>query len=210
MSTFEIVRLQDIHQILQPVVEAKLTPLGFESFKALRWVRSTDAPIRQVFGFQQWKGGKIAPRWGLSLDFVPHISGGRIKWHRTPKSAVFDLCVDPRDRALDTPNIWGIDPISKSAAVVASEAITKARAFWDAARTIPDLPAAFDWVKRYLATSLGLDNGVLHHPMAFAFVLALNGRVIEGQSELERFIHRARLDAEETTELRQLLVDTGV
>lgn len=204
MSTFEIVRLEDIERILQPVVEAKLAPLGFECVKTLRWVRSADAPIRQVFGFLQWKGGKLAPRWGLSLDFVPHISGGRIKWHRTPKSAVFDLCVDARDRVLDMPYIQGIDPISKIAGAVASEAITRARAFWDSARSIPDLLVAFDWLKRYLSTGLGFDNYV-QHPIALAFVLALNGRVVEGQSELERFIHRGRLDSEEATQLRQLL-----
>jgi hypothetical protein len=31
--------------------------------------------------------------WGLSLNFVPHITIGveHVRWHRTPKSAVSDL-----------------------------------------------------------------------------------------------------------------------
>lgn len=53
-----------IESIIRPVVESVLGPLGFEHGDCLKWVRSADAPIRQVFTFHKWKGGLIAPSWG--------------------------------------------------------------------------------------------------------------------------------------------------
>lgn len=53
--------------------------------------------------------------WGFSLDFVPHVTtGGETKWHRTPKSARFDLVYRPIDyAALDSERRdWDVSPFA--------------------------------------------------------------------------------------------------
>lgn len=205
MSHFELLSRAQIHDLVGPVVGAKLAPEGFDEVDTLKWVRSVDAPIRQVFLFSQWKGGAIAPIWGVSLDFVPHISGAKVKWHRTAKSAMPDLVVDARDRALDMPYHAGPEPIRERAFEVVSNAVIRAREFWDRSRRIADLPAAFDWLRSYLSTGgLGFYNYV-QHPIAHAFVLSATGRLADANSELERFIGRAELTAELAAKLRALL-----
>src|SRR5207249_9995879 len=36
----------------------------------------------------------------ISLTFVPHVRNGHLRWHRTLKSAQFDVIDDPLDLAL--------------------------------------------------------------------------------------------------------------
>ncbi len=91
---FEEVTNARIHDIVAPEVERHLASLGFEAAGTLKWVKGRHAPIRHVFGFAKWKGGIVRPRWGASLDFVPHISGQQVRWHRSNKAAHFDLAID--------------------------------------------------------------------------------------------------------------------
>jgi|SRR5688572_15148702 len=210
MSHFEVLTRAQIHELVGPVVGAQLVPDGFEEVDTLKWVRSVDAPIRQVFLFSQWKGGAIAPTWGVSLDFVPHISGTKLKWHRTAKSARTDLCVDARDRALDMPYHAGAHSIRSRAPEVVASAVIRAREFWDRSRRISDLPAAFDWLRSYLSTGgLGFDNYV-QHPLALAFVLSANGRLVEANRELDRLIQRDEPGDELAARLRSLIESAHV
>ena len=72
-------------------------PLGFEHVKPLKWVRSTKPAIRDVVELYSLKSASVAPRWGFSLDFVPHVAAGRVRWHRTVKSSMLDFVWDPLD-----------------------------------------------------------------------------------------------------------------
>lgn len=54
--------------------------------------------FRHVVELQALKGLSYCPQWRLSLDFVPHITGGgKVRWHRTAKSARLDLVYRPID-----------------------------------------------------------------------------------------------------------------
>jgi hypothetical protein len=201
---FEIVTIAASHAILQPVVAATLGGDEFEEVGPLKWVRSTDAPVRQVFCFRQWKGGVLAPSWGLSLDFVPHIAGGRLKWHRTPKSATCDLCVDSRDRALDIPYHHGPQPIRELGQQVVAAAVTQARALWHKYRTLDHLLDAFKSVKQYYESQGGLGfYNFIQHPLALAFVYARTGDLEKAHRELEE--HGPELDADVKKQLRHKL-----
>lgn len=187
MTTFAIVPIDQIHMLVAPHVEAVLAPMGFECQKPLHWLRSSDAPIRQIFCFRQWKGGAIAPAWGVSLDFVPHLSGGMVKWHRTPKSAQLDLIVDARDKKLDMSYTYGPEQISLRAPDVIRDAVPRADEFWARSRSIHELPSAVEWIKRYLSTGLGFYNYV-PHPIAYAFILAKTGNLALAQAELDKYL----------------------
>ncbi|WP_157489200.1 hypothetical protein [Lysobacter sp. Root916] len=43
------------------------------------------------------KGGAYLYIWGISLDYVPHLKGNELAWHRTNRSSMFDLRFDPVD-----------------------------------------------------------------------------------------------------------------
>ena len=206
-TAFQIVRIDQIHEIVSPTVESLLQPLGFEVQGPLTWIRSADAPIRQVFRLAQWKGGKLAPSWGLSLDFVPHLCGNDFKWHRTPKSARPDLIFDVRDRAFDISYSYGPETIAKCAPDILRAAIADAESFWSAARSIADLPGAFERVRQHLSKGgLGFYN-YTQHPLAYAFVLAMNGKPDAAEEEFQRYSLRVSATAQK--KLRQLFIDAG-
>jgi hypothetical protein len=204
--SFGIVTIADTHAILQPVVIASLGREGFVDVGSLKWVRSADAPIRQLFCFFRWKGGMLASSWGLSLDFVPHVARSRLKWHRTPKSAIMDLRVDSRDRALDIPYSRGPQLIRERAQEVVRGAMVHAISFWDEYRTPDRLLDAFKWLKQYYATpGLGFANFV-QHPLALAFVYARAGDLVQAYRELEDY--GPSLDVDVKEELHRRLADT--
>ncbi|MGY4495452.1 hypothetical protein [Pseudomonas sp. TE3610] len=184
---FALVRIDKIHEIVSPIIEGRLHALGFEAQAPLHWLRSTDAPIRQIFCLRQWKGGALAPAWGLSLDFVPHVSGSNVKWHKTFKSAQLDLTWDARNKAWNIPYCYGPEIIETKAHEVLSAAIAEAELFWEKAQLIADLPSAFERVKQRLSSGgLGFYNYV-QHPLAYAFVLALNGSQQAAEEEFQRY-----------------------
>lgn len=206
---FEIVTLNKIQEILDPIISQYLARHNFIEQEKLQWIRSDDAPIRQLFAFRQWKGGAVAPAWGLSLDFVPHLSGNTLKWHRTPKSALFDLTIDARDRDLDISYIGGEQIIVDRAEHVVSKAVLHAIQFWDRYRTIQSLPCAVDEMRSYLTTcGLGFHN-YSQAPIAAAFILALNGRKEEATAEINAFYNRQQMNQKARDRLQELFDKTN-
>ena len=204
VDEFKIVTLAEIHDTVAPLVAALLVRDGFAEVGRLKWVRSADAPVRQVFSFNQWKGGAVAPSWGISLDFVPHVSGSQLRWHRTPKSALLDLRVDSRDPSLDMSYYHGPAPIRERAPEVVPRAVAQACDFWGRSRRTEDLLSAFEWLQSYYAAHDGLGfYNFVQHPLALAFVYARARRVAEAQAELARYLQGAGLDSATEDKLRR-------
>ncbi|WP_423394986.1 hypothetical protein [Burkholderia sp. LMG 21824] len=158
-----------------------------------------------MFAFPAWKGGVIAPRWGLSLDFVPHVSGNTVRWHRTNKSATFDLCVDARDKALDINLTCGEHALVLSAPQIVEMAVSRADELWRRVNSLEDLVRAFEWLRGYLSSGgLGFYNYV-QHPIALAFVLAKVGRDAGAYQELEHFLKGRAPDEPVSVRVRKLL-----
>jgi len=201
----EVLAIPQIQEIAAPVVARLLGPDGFVETHRLKWVRSADAPIRQAFALLQWKGGAVAPRWGLSLDFVPHVSAGRLKWHRTEKSADFDITIDSKDRDLGVSYIKGREYFAKRCPAAIENAVEKAKQFYAAFTSPSDLPAAIAHMQSHLGgPGLGFENYV-QAPVAAAFAFAINGRYEEADAQIRKFISRRDLDDEEASKLLELL-----
>jgi hypothetical protein len=125
----------------------------FEHVKPLKWVRSAKPAIRDLIELYSLKGASIAPRWGFSLDFVPHVAAGRVRWHRTVKSSMLDLVWDPLDFA-------GLDGWTQSRFVeppelpqitqlFAAKVCRAALADLARAKQVSDLPALYrEWAAR--------------------------------------------------------------
>ncbi len=85
------------NEALRSAFAHELLPQGFEHVKPHKWVRMSKPAIRDVVELYSLKSASVAPRWGFSLDFVPHVAAGRVRWHRTVKSSMLDLVWDPLD-----------------------------------------------------------------------------------------------------------------
>lgn len=181
---FELLTIPIIHQNVGPVVDSHLLPQGFVSPKPLQWVRSHDAPIRQVFEYRQLKGGALAPAWGYSFDFVPHFSGREMKWHRTEKSALFDAFIDGQQlRDLVLTYMYGVPELLERLQSRVATAVQTASQFW----AMGDTPQRVYSIVNELRSKPGSEF-FAQLPIANAFCLALSDREAEGSAELERVI----------------------
>jgi hypothetical protein len=174
-----------IHSIISPIVECTFRENGWKAIRPLFWVRSTDAPIRQLFWFTKWKGAAIAPGWGLSLDFVPHVSARKIAWHRTPKSACSDIGVEADEipEVRDQTSMYytaGPVHIANHAEGVVSAVAPIAEQFWDSFRTTDRLLEAVEYSK---ALSRGGMRAQLN--LAEAFINGHFGDPEKGRISLE-------------------------
>ncbi|MFT3996653.1 MAG: hypothetical protein QM667_04535 [Asticcacaulis sp.] len=204
---FEELTNARLHDLMHATVE-RLLPEGFEAAGELKWVRDTYAPVRHVFGFTKYKGGILRPYWGLSLDFVPHVSGKQIRWHRSNATARPDLHVPPRDPALSLPYIHGERPVRRGHPTVVTTAITRAEPFWSNATTIESLPQAIAGLRAYLhGADLGFYN-YTQHALTAAFVHAQNGNLPEALSELAH--HSVLWDSRVYQDLQKRLEDAFV
>lgn len=196
-----------IQSVLTPRVTPHLEALGFSEQKPLHWLRSNDQPIRQLFSFSRWQAGRLAPRWGLSLDFVPHFAGSKVAWHRTEKSARYDISIEAHDYEdfLQTDYVYGERHLAEQVEEVALAALQRAEDFWERFRTVEDMPDAIEWWKssfdrggRYF-----LAKGNLQ--LAYAFSLAVNNRMQEAHDVLEARLERGVPREKHVAQLRQLL-----
>jgi len=96
MDYYQLLSAAERDAILAAHLRERLPAFGFTEITARRWVDGSQPPVRRMFELQLLKGAGIKACWGFSLDFVPHISGGRVRWHRSDKTAMLDVMVDPR------------------------------------------------------------------------------------------------------------------
>ncbi len=205
-SPFEELSNARMHAIVHAEIERLLAPRGFEPAADLKWVRGDGAPIRWLFGFSKLKGGVIVPRWGISLDFTPHVSGSQLRWHRSNKAALLDLGLDAQWPELAMTFIAGEQAIRKRHPQVAKTAIRHAEDFWGRCGTIADLPGAIDWLKTYFSRRDGLGfYNYVQHPMAAALVFAQLGRRAEAMAEWEHVESRSQLRPDSMRRLRAVL-----
>jgi hypothetical protein len=204
----------DIAEAVGAAFDGPLRSIGFERVAPRRWVRSDRLPIRDLFVVGSLKSGMLTPLWGISLDFVPHISGRKaVRWHRTAQSADFDLRFDPVDvYERNTPAAEArcvlpaaaeptaiADALKKVAHVVVPEAV----AFWKPLRSGADLPSAFREKQQRKTVRFGFWN-YIQEPLAEAFVHAALGNP-SSVSMLDRYVDRFRIQSEPSDRLRRHL-----
>jgi hypothetical protein len=205
----------DFHTLLVRAFDLRLEPLGFQSIVALKWVRGDGGPIRQVIELSALKGLGRSPRWGVSLQYVPHIAGNKLSWHRSARGARIDLGYDPLDyyNPLDMTAVdWRISPfaddVAQRAALVAGLVVERAMPWLDAAADPEQLVAAFKREEVRQAVRFNFDNYVQYR-LAFAFTLARLGQAEIAGAEFDRWVARNRPSDELRGKLNGLLASTG-
>lgn len=91
---FDLLRAAERDAIVASHLNVALQAQGFVQVAPRRWVDGSTAPVRRVFEMQLLKGAAMKAAWGFSLDFVPHLSGGQVCWHRSNRTARFDVIVE--------------------------------------------------------------------------------------------------------------------
>jgi hypothetical protein len=199
----------EMDSILTDTFGSALTGYGFEQVHRRRWVRSIKQPIRELFSVVGMKGACFSPCWGFSLDFVPHVSGSSVRWHRSAKAALLDLCYDPVDYTRDAgewfvPSLEGTSAARKKAARVTRQALELALPWFEGVQTLADLAREFEAKKRRPFVRFGFYNYV-QGPLAYAFVLARVGRWTDAEAEISRYLEASRAREPIRERLLQLL-----
>ena len=194
----------EFKDLVIPQIDARLAPLGFELQNGLLWVNNHTPPIRPTFEILFWKGAAAAPRWGLSLDFVPHQTGERFAWHRTAKSARADLFIDARSRDLDLSMLYGKDHLRKQIPDALDQSLTQAMLFWGQISEVKDLPKALELAKARLGPAASAD--IRYFGLAGAFIHAATGEVDHGEAVLEEWIVAHELTSVQISDLRRRFV----
>lgn len=187
MSDFNLLTISAVQSHIGPVISTYLGADRFAEVKPLHWVDSKDAPVRRVFAYAQLKGGVIAPRWGYSFDFVPHLVAGKMQWHRTEKSAIFDAFIDGQSAELNLSYMWGEQGLLEGMTPRLANAVRQAQDFWQLGR---QATSVYDQV-----VALSNRPGAAMYtqlPVAVAFCHAFSGREEDARRAMGAYIDRGK------------------
>jgi hypothetical protein len=186
---------------IDDALRAELSPMGFHLVRPRRWVSSSRiGTTRRIFEFQALKGATYSARWGFSLDFVPVMRNGHLRWKRTPKGAEFDLCIDPIDEFGDVPD-WcsfvhlpgymetGTNQISH----VVGNTTRNARRDFARVGSVPDLISVFRDRAQMTFRRFSLENYVQTH-LAWGLGLVAIGQNAEGEAHISLFCEQRGVD----------------
>lgn len=177
--------------ILDETFGVELTKRGFSKAKQRLWVRPGPLEMRHVVMFSTSKGLALKVSSGISLEFVPHISGNAVKWHRTNISAIIDLWfadgdVRPDDVLYpDLDTMKGPEMLRRQASRLAPAYVAEAEKWWDKVREIPSLLDVFEAQKRLWDSSPYSFYSRGPHALAYPFVLARAGQADRGRAVLD-------------------------
>lgn len=96
----ELLSAADRDTIVATHLRQTLKPLGLTQVAPRIWIDGSRAPAKRMFELIVLKGASMRARWGFSLDFVPHIVGGEVRWHRSDKTARLDVIVEPSEEVI--------------------------------------------------------------------------------------------------------------
>ena len=182
-----------------------LPSLGLTERAIRSWIDGSHFPVRRLFEIQLLKGASMKANWGFSLDFVPHISGGRVRWHRTDKTAMLDVVLDPKD--LHTPSyIHGPARLEEGLQRLLPEATARARESWRRGATFHGMLELIRDIQDKHTNYFSYQN-YIQLPLAYAFLLAKTGDSEAAKTELDKYAHLHRLDEDEAAKLKKLAID---
>jgi len=185
--------------IISACLRLHLPELGLKEIKPRMWVDGSEPPVRRVFEIQLLKGAGLKACWGFSLDFVPHISAGRVRWHRSDKTALLDIVVDPRDLQQAT-YLCGAAHLKNELELLAPIAIARAKATWSKGATFHGMLQIIREIRERKTNCFRYDN-YRQLPIAYALLCAKTGDLYTGACELQELIKRESLDEDESVRL---------
>ena len=180
-------RAEVLGDMIAGVLEGKMAP-GFQRAGDLTWVGSPADHIRYMLKFQAMKGAAFSACWGVSIDFVPILTGGSLRWKRTAKSANFDLRVDPIDSSGEIPSWCSFRGNDRAHRVehAALAAFNAAQLDWSRMTSLRDIVESFERLSKAEIRRFSLENHV-QTDLAWGLALVALGETDEGQRHIDAF-----------------------
>jgi hypothetical protein len=146
---------------------------------------------------------RYTARWGFSLDFVPQLNGGRLRWKRTSKTASPDLLIDPIDyagRVADWHSVSFYPPIEvptpNEIEKVASATSEQACADFARVTSVNHVVGLFEERSKIKFGRFLLDHYV-QTDIAWGLALIAVGRLEEGELHIAAYCERFHVDRED-------------
>jgi hypothetical protein len=199
----ELLSASDRDAVCAPILRERLGPLGLTELAPRRWIDGSKPPARRLFELQLLKGASLKACWGFSLDFVPHLSGGGFRWHRSDKAAMLDVIVDPA--ALPQPCfLYGAERFRAELASLLPQAVAAAERDWARGATFAGMLDIIRDIRERNTNCFGYRN-YTQLPLAFMFLAARVGDTGLAERELEEYLQGDWLDEREADKLRRLV-----
>ncbi len=189
-------------EIISGHLRDHLPQLGLKEIKPRIWIDDSQPPVRRLFELQLLKGAGIKACWGFSLDFVPHISGGKMRWHRSDKAAMLDVIVDPK-KLLQATYIHGRGQLVSDLRRMLPEAAAKAKECWERGRSYQGMLDIIRETHERHTNCFDYRN-YTQMPLAFALLSAKTGALETAVQELDHYITTHSLDDDQAFKLRKL------
>ena len=119
--------------------------------------------------------------WVFSLDFVPHVSGGSIRWHRSDKSAKLDVVIQPAE-LLQPCYLFGPERFRDELGTVLPKAAAAAQMDWKRGSTYQGMLQIIREIRERNTNGLPYRN-YTQLPLAYAFLNAKTGNLKLAEQE---------------------------
>lgn len=149
-----------IDDVLAQIFDDCLSAVGFQKIRSRFYVRTRFREMNEVIEFHR-SHLDLNFVWGLSLNFVPHITNGveNIRWHRTAKSALQDISHSGFGRkpqpGWSIQTTRGEENLRDSAELTRREMLPKALKYFDSIRGFQDCRPNS---KRLLVRTIGVGH----------------------------------------------------
>jgi hypothetical protein len=204
----DLLRAAERDSIVASHLNACLQQLGFVQIAPRRWVDGSTAPTRRVFEMQLLKGATMKARWGFSLDFVPHLSGSRVYWHRSNRTAQLDVVLELDERKCNASFLHGAAWLHRDLERLAPAALQQAQETWRRGSTLSGILDVVRELRERKINSFYVHFN-WHLPLAFMFLSAKIGDLAAAQLELEAYARKYELDEDVVAKLSKLIQDTA-
>jgi hypothetical protein len=203
MHNVELLSASERDAIAARMLREWLEPLGLTEIAPRRWIDGSKPPARRLFELQLLKGASLKACWGFSLDFVPHVSGSSVRWHRSDKTARLDVIVDPVE--LPQPCfLFGPARFRDELAGLLPNAVASAQQDWDRGLTYNGMLQLIREIREQNTNCFGYRN-YTQLPLAFAFLTAKTGNLDLAERELDEYLAGDWVKKAAAVKLRQLL-----
>ena len=202
---FQLLSATERDEIVASHLREHLPSLGLTEITPRRWIDGSQPPVRRLFELHLLKGAGIKVCWGFSLDFVPHISGGCVRWHRSDKTALLDLMIDPKDLPQLT-YIYGSAHLADGLRGLLPQAISRAQVSWRRGANFHGMLDIIREIRGRHTNCFGYCN-YTQLPLTYSLLSAKIGDLKTAESELDQYIIKHKLDDDEAAKLKKLARD---
>ena len=189
------------------LLSERLAPLGLAEVAPRTWIDGTRPPVRRLFELKLFKGATLNACWGFSLDFVPHVSGNRLQWHRSDRTARLDVIIDPRPQP-DPCYLYEADRFRDELLALLPGAVAAADRDWTRGATYDGMLGIVREIRELRTNCFAFDN-YTQLPLALMFLAAKVGDSALAEREMEAYLRGSRLAEREGDRLRQLVRACG-